>query len=369
MKSIERGTSYESFETTVGTIAAAYGFSTPPVGLSKKTPQGTQPIPDKTTADIATLTDTLACSDQTEQSWGVARHGSTSTIVFAIASPKHAIAQAFAVKASLAVAESAGYSDMTVFISSIGDQESRRRFLRELGNFFKRHAKALPEHIADTAEKNPEEAMQLMIDEKHELVDSLPRTIDFLSENSRKTMLQTVSLFESLGINYELSPRLPYTPNVNHELLFVVEGTSRKGVRERIASGGRFDEYVKRHGENSEVIGMGISVPDRVDARLSRPHYDTPVCFVVHIGEAAKVKAFCLLDTLLQSKVALGQAILASTMQEQMDIAHSSGAKYVTVIGQREALDGTVIVRNLSTQIQEVIPAQKLPSRLARVRA
>lgn len=368
MKSIERSASYESFESTVGTIAAAYGFSAPAVALSRKTPQGAQPIDDATTADIAALTDTLACSEETEQSWGVARHGNNSTVVFAIASPKHAIAQAFVVKASIAVAESAGYSDITVLISSIGDQESRRRFLRELGNFFKRNAKTLPEHIIDTADKNPEEAMRLLIEEEHELVDSLPRTIDFLSESSRKIMLETVSLFENLGINYELAPRLPYTPNVNHELLFALEGVNKKGVRERIASGGRFDEYAKGRSETGEVIGMGVSIPDRIDTRLSKPAYDTPVCFVVHIGEAAKIKAFCLLDALLQSKIALGQAILASTMAEQMEIAKSSGAKYVTVIGQREALDETVIVRNLSTQIQEIIPAQKLPARLSRVR-
>lgn len=365
MRSIERGVTYESFESTVGAIAAAYGFSQPPVALSNKSPQSSVPIDDKITADIAVLADTLP-KEESEQSWGVSRHGNASTVVFAISSPKHAIAQAFVVRSALAVAESAGYTDLTVSISSIGDAESRKRFLRELGNFFKRNAKALPEHILDTAEKDPEAGMRMVIDEAHELESSLPRTIDFLSESSRKIMLETVSLFENLGISYELAPRLSYTPGVNHELVFEIEGTNEKGERERIASGGRFDEYLKD--SSSEVVGIGVSVPEKVDTRLARAPYDKPVCFVVHIGEAAKIKAFGLLDALLQSKVALGQAILSSTMQEQMSIAKTSGAKYITVIGQREALDGTAIVRNVGTQIQEVVPLQKLPARLSRVR-
>ncbi|PIR85279.1 hypothetical protein COU15_01555 [Candidatus Kaiserbacteria bacterium CG10_big_fil_rev_8_21_14_0_10_45_20] len=369
MRSIERGVQHESLEAVVGSIASAYGFVDTPVALSNKTPQQQTPTDtDKTTSDIAVLADTLIAAKEVTQSWGISRHGTSSTVVFAITSPKHAIAQAFVVKASLAVVESAGFSDATVLISSIGDQESRRRFNRELGNFFKKNAKAIPEHIVDTAQKSPEDAMKLLVDEEHELVDSLPRSIDFLSESSRKIMLETISLFESLNITYELAPRLDATAGVHNEILFAIEASDKKGERVRLAMGGRFDEYTKKKGDATEIVGMGVSVPEKIDSRIARSSVDTPACFVVHIGEAAKIKAFGLLDSLLRSRIALGQAILASTMQEQMELAKSSGAKYVSVIGHREALDDTVILRNLTTQIQEVIPIQKLPARMSRVR-
>ncbi len=77
----------------------------------------------------------------TVQAWGIAKaHGGTA-IVFAIASPKHAIAQAFVVKSALSTAESAGYTDLTVLVSSVGDHDSAKRYAHELGNFFKSTAR------------------------------------------------------------------------------------------------------------------------------------------------------------------------------------------------------------------------------------
>jgi histidyl-tRNA synthetase len=276
------------------------------------------------------------------------------------------------VKASLATAEASGFSDCKVLLSSVGDEESRRRYVREMGNFFKKNAKAISDEFGELdIHNNPDEAVHTISESASPLKESLPRTIDFLSEPSRKVMLETISLLESLNIPYELNPRLSYIPGVNRELVFGIEGSDKKGNRHLIASGGRFETEKKtkdnkKHEPN--IIGIAVNIPEPIDARDMSTR-ELPTCFVVHVGEAAKLKAFTLLDSLWRAQIALSQAILMESIQNQMELAQQSGAKYITIVGQREALDGTAILKNVSTQFQETMTTDKLVSRLAKARA
>lgn len=367
MRSLERGTQREYVDAQIASVAQAYGFSNPPVTLSKKMAAA---IPDDTPQDmglIAHLASSVGPVTQTTQVWGTLKNAGATSVVFVAASPKISIAQAFVVKASLSTAESAGFKTPRVLISSVGDAESRKRYLREVGNFFKKHSKEISEDLLTLSVKNPDEALAELIKKEDPLSALLPRTIDYLSESSRKIMLETIDLFEKLNISYELEPRLPYTAGSNRELIFAIEGVDKKGNTVRIATGGRV-EHPSAKKDSFDVVGMSVSIPQALDISKRSLSTATPACFVVHVGEAAKLKAFTLLDSLWRAHITLGQALLADTIQDQMQHATSSSAKYVAIIGQREALDNTVIVKNTGTQLQETVPVDKLISRMSRVR-
>ncbi|MEK7613752.1 MAG: His/Gly/Thr/Pro-type tRNA ligase C-terminal domain-containing protein [Patescibacteria group bacterium] len=367
MKSFERGRERESLDAQIISVARAYGFTNPPVSVTRKDANDIPEGLDKDTGFIATVAGKMGPVTQTTQAWGTARKGNGTAVVFTALSAKIAIAQAFVVKAALSVVEAAGFAETVVLISSVGDAESRRRYLRELGNFFKKYGKELPDDILSLALKHPEAAATTIVESGHPLTDSLPRTIDYLSEPSRKIMLETITLFEKLGIQYELDARLPYTPEVNQELVFAISGIDEKGTRVHVAKGGRF-EYQGKKKDALELVGMSVSMPDVVDVRGTSTK-QVPACFVVHVGEAAKLKAFTLLDSLWRAHITLGQALLAETIDEQMRHARESETKYVAIIGQREALDNTVIIKNTGTQMQETIPVSTLLNRMSRVRA
>lgn len=365
MRTLERGGKRESLESMSLSIAQAYGFSSSPVTLSKKDLSG-DTVTDRDLALIAALTGKMQPTEAaTCQAWGTAKRGGGTAIVFAAMSSKMSVAQAFVVKAALGVAESSGLQGATVLISSVGDPESRKRYVREIGNFFKKNAKDVPGNVLELSAKDPDGALKSLADSDHPLAENFPRTIDHLSEASRKIMIETIALFEKLGIKYELEPRLSYEPGVSRELVFAIAGTNHKGERVEIARGGRIE---CAHGkEGAEVVGISVSVPEALSIDRRAATAD-PACFVVHVGEAAKLKAFTLLDTLWRAHITLGQALLAETITEQMERVVNSKAKYVAIIGQREALDDTVIIKNTATEFQETIPLSKLTARLSRVR-
>lgn len=371
MHRFERAGHRESLDAAIASVAHAYGFTAPPIVIPKKD------VGDAGSgiALVTLLTEKLErvpagppngpVVNQSVQAWGIAKARSGTAIIFAITAPRHAIAQAFVVQSALATAEAAGYTDLVVLVSSVGDYDSGKRYTHELNNFFRKHAKEVPDDIRDLAAKEVNAAARALQKTHRPLAEALPKTIDYLSEGSRKVMLETISLFETLSIPYELAPRLYGELGISRELVFAIEGNDMKGVRTMIASGGRIGDA--RTGSLFPAVGIAVALPDPIDVR-GVDVATAPICYVVHVGEAAKLKAFGLLDALWRSRITLGQALMVTTIQEQMQRAANSGAPYLAIVGQREALDNTTIIRSVATQIQEVIPFDRVAMRLSRVK-
>lgn len=361
----ERSLPRESLDRTITRIAQTYGFTAPAMTLSRKSLQDQGDIDTDTRATLA-LIKAQAPAKKTTQAWGSARRSGSTLLSFTVLASRHAISHALVVKTATAILERAGLTDIVVGVSSIGDQESKRRFARELQSFFRKHASLLSPEMHKRAQQDPEALYRDLLRDGGEMAEKLPRPIDYLSENSRKTMVDTLQLFESVGIEYELRPHLPAARGVHAELLFAISAVDTKGGRIIAATGGRLDELMKKSGAVSgHSVGLSVTVPEVVDVE---PVSEKIACFVVHVGDAAKLKSFAMLDALSRADIAVREALLAESLRDQMDEAKRVGSKYIAIVGQREALDGTVLVRNVDTGVQQSIPREKLVTLLTRAR-
>ncbi len=362
-------------------VASAYGFTSPAITLSRRAIADQGDVDHHTAAVMALLSATPAGlpaqaggkpHEMTEaisrgkpaQSWGLTKKGGGTTLTFSVTSGRHSLSHALVVKTALSIAELSGFEECQVMVSSVGDGESRRRFTRELTSFFKRNSDALSGDTKESATKDPDAAYRALLASDDSLRERLPRPIDYLSENSRKVMMDTLALFESVGIAYTLAPHLPSAPGIESELLFAVTGM-QKGVRSVVAEGGRFDEFANKKIGATAAVGIAVTVPQEVELD---EEFEQAQCYVVHVGEAAKLKAFTLLEALWRARVSVRQALLAETLREQMERAKMLGVPYIAIIGQREALDNTVIVRSSTSQMQASVTVDKLIQSINRSR-
>ncbi len=365
MRSLERASKREPLDKAIQNIAAAYGFSSPALSLSRRAITDQGEVDHHVAAIMALVNTTTAAPTRPTQIWGVAKKGGGSTLTFSVTGGKHAVAHALIVKTALSIAEQAGFDECAVGVSSVGDHESRRRFTRELTSFFKKNMELLAGDMRTQAARDPDATYRALLGSDDPLRERLPRPIDYLSENSRKIMTDTLALFESVGIAYALTPHLPVAPGVQSELQFAISGVL-KGERMIIAQGGRFDEVLKKKvGQAAPAAGIALTLPQEVDMD---DELEVPACFVVHVGEAARLKAFTLLDGMWRAKVSVREALMAETLKEQIERSKELGVPYVVIIGQREAIDGTAIVRSTVTQMQTAMPVEKLIAAVTRAR-
>lgn len=88
--------------------------------------------------------------------------------------------------------------------------------------------------------------------------------------------------------------------------------------------------------------------------------------FLAQLGELAKKKSFAVIEILRLAGIPVAEILGRDSIKSQLKVAERLGIKLALIIGQKEAIDGTVIVREVSSAIQETMPQQKLVEFLRR---
>ena len=95
-----------------------------------------------------------------------------------------------------------------------------------------------------------------------------------------------------------------------------------------------------------------IKKPDKKDEK--------PMIFLAQLGEQARLKAVTLFEEMRRAGYRVRQAFTKDSLKAQLEIADRIGAKYSLILGQKELLDGTIIIRDMESGTQEVIDQKKI---------
>lgn len=82
--------------------------------------------------------------------------------------------------------------------------------------------------------------------------------------------------------------------------------------------------------------------------------------FVAHAGELAKKKALVLIKTLQAEGIAISEALARDSLKAQLKAADKEGTPLSLILGQKEIYEGSVIVRDMRTGLQESISLDKI---------
>jgi histidyl-tRNA synthetase len=111
-------------------------------------------------------------------------------------------------------------------------------------------------------------------------------------------------------------------------------------------------------------MGMSIGI-DRV---IERPWFKNlaprimkkPKVYFIQVGFEAKLKSLNVIEILRKAHVPVAQSLSKDSLGAQLAVAEKSGAPYVIIFGQKEAVEQSVIVRNMETRSQDTVPLSEL---------
>jgi histidyl-tRNA synthetase len=87
----------------------------------------------------------------------------------------------------------------------------------------------------------------------------------------------------------------------------------------------------------------------------------------VHIGEEAKRESIKIADEIRRARLPLWQIIGLESLTEQMIFVEKMNPPYLIVMGRKEALERSVVLRNRATQEETSILLSELTERLRTV--
>lgn len=291
---------------------------------------------------------------------------------------KKSIADATIINLAKIILEEAGLTNLKFKINSLGDSECRGTFRRELVNYYKKNLKNICSDCRERLKTNPLRLLDCKNPNCQEIKKEAPEAIAYLCSTCKTHFKEVLEYLDALGVDYEIDNSLVRGLDYYTRTVFeiFVETTNENGEVNSLAlgGGGRYDNLAKSLNIKKDIPAVGMSLGvDRVTeistyAKLSPRILKKPKVFFIQLSFDAKLHSFEVIEALRQAKIPVQHSLSKDSLSTQLGLAEKLGVPYTIILGQKEALDGTVIVRNMDTRSQDTIKVGKLAEYLKKIR-
>jgi len=280
------------------------------------------------------------------------------------------------------ILKDAGLKKLRVQINSIGDSECRGAFRRDLIIYYKKNAKNICADCRERLKTNPLRVLDCKNPLCEEVKAGAPESISFLCPACKTHFKEVLEYLDKFGIDYEINNNLvrglDYYSRTVFEILSDTEIINPDGSKTisslALGGGGRYDYLSKALGGKKDVpaVGGGLGV-DRI---IEIPGYTKhtprivkkPKVFFIQLSFDAKLKCFEIIEILRKAKIPMIHSMSKDSLSAQLGIAERMEIPHTLILGQKEALEGTVIVRNMDTRSQDTIKIENLAEYLKKIK-
>jgi len=288
---------------------------------------------------------------------------------------KKSIADATIIKVMTVILEEAGIKNIGVKINSIGDADCRSTYRQELITYYKKHAKDICSDCRERLKDNPLRLLDCKNPNCDKIKEEAPQSISFLCSECKAHFKEVLEYLDMMKIEYEIDNTLVrgldyYTKTVfeiftnDIELDSEKEGPSQKPLA--LGGGGRYDYLAKVLSGKKDIPATGAALG--VDRIIALPDYvkfaprivKKPKIFFIQLSFDAKLKSFEVTEVLRKARIPVAHSMSKDSLSVQLAIAEKVGVPYTIILGQKEAIDNTVIVRNMDNRSQDIVPIAKL---------
>lgn len=257
--------------------------------------------------------------------------------------------------------------DVTVQINSIGTPESRAAYLAELVSYFRPHRAKLSEDDKRRLQKNPLRILDSKDPVVQELLADAPQIVDWLDEDAKQHFMKVIEFLDEMHVPYVLNPHLVRGLDYYTHTVFEIWAAGDDGERAQSAlgGGGRYDGLVELLGGRPTPgcgFAMGIERVAKAMAEkgISPAPRRTPTVFFAQLGDAARRVGLKIFEEFRKADIAIVEAFGKNALKAQLETANKLGVPYTLILGQKEVLDGTIILRDMDSGAQEIVDAAKI---------
>jgi histidyl-tRNA synthetase len=212
------------------------------------------------------------------------------------------------------------------------------------------------------------QALQALIEDDHELAHKSPNPLEYLSDQSRKHFRDIIEFLDMTEAPYEIDSRMLGNHEYYSDALFSIESVDNSidSGAELILRGGRFDTFLeKKTRKKTSGVGAVAILKDRpAPSRVPKIKLDTPTVYIIQLGFGPKVRSLMIIDDLRKAGISVVQDLANDSLSAQLRDAEARNMDHVIIIGQKEFVDNTVILRDMAIRKQEAIPYNTLVRRL-----
>ncbi len=314
------------------------------------------------------------------------------------------IADALIIKMMVIILTEAGIANAYVKINSIGDKDCRPAYIRALTAYYKKH---LGDVCADCRQRIKTNPLRLL-DCKNEVCIPIkrnaPEMVSYLCEPCKKHFKEVLEYLDTSKtpyvIDHTLVRGLDYYTRTVFEFFSEPDPAEERAMTKEpdpamassaekepatppkekgkepssevsvhaisLGGGGRYDGLARQLGSRRDTPSVGAALgADRI---MTHPAFTAhppriikkPKIYFIQIGFDAKQKSFDVIEILRKAKIPVHHSLSKDKLSVQLAIAQKMEIPYTIILGQKEVIDGTIIVRDMHSHSQATVPIDKL---------
>ncbi|MBI3956515.1 MAG: histidine--tRNA ligase [Candidatus Kerfeldbacteria bacterium] len=255
--------------------------------------------------------------------------------------------------------------DVRLHLNSIGHPACRAQYEKLLADFYRTRRSVLCDDCKQKLAKNPMRLLVCQVPECQEVAQEAPQIIDHLCDPDRQHFVQVLEHLDEVDVSYVLDSRLLRDKPYYNRTVVEFFVTLNDGRTTAIAGGGRFDDLVTAiGGEPTPAFGVAAGVERIILAMkeqgIQPPASPAPDVFLAQIGDDARKKSLRLFLDLRHDGIKVAESLSKEGIKAQLETATRVRARFALILGQKEIMDGTILLRDMENGMQEVVDVQKI---------
>ena len=252
-----------------------------------------------------------------------------------------------------------GVKNLSVNINSIGCPACRPKYHAMLKEFLGERIDGMCDTCKSRFDRNPLRVLDCKEKRCQELVKDAPSMLDVLCDDCRAHFAQLQRYLAAAGIPYQIDSRIVRGLDYYTKTVFELITTTKDGNL-TVCGGGRYDNLVEEiGGPQLQAVGFGMGIErvlmlmDSEGIEIPRPNqYDV---FVTYMGEH-QVEAFALVQRLREQGIRADLDHTGRSLKAQFKYANKVGAPITATLGDDEAAQGVIKLKNMQTREEQTVP-------------
>jgi len=265
------------------------------------------------------------------------------------------------------------FSHLIIEVNSIGDSQCRPYYKKLLVSFLRSRQNSLCADCRRRIRENPLRVLDCKEEKCQRVKSQAPQVIDHLCDECKNHFKSLLEFLDVADLPYHLDSYLVrgldyYTKTVfeifSERDVISKEEEDASVPRNALVGGGRYDALMKLLG-GKDVPGVGAAAGvERIVALLKEKGETktgpTARIFLAQLGDLPKKKSLKLMEEFRKAKIDLAESLGRDSLRTQLARADKLKVEYTLILGQREVLDDTIVIRRMNTGEQKIVKVDKV---------
>jgi len=232
-------------------------------------------------------------------------------------------------------------------INTLGDFESRKKYMEILKSYLKEYEKELCEDCKKRIERNPLRVLDCKVESCREITKNAPVLLDFLPEERLERYEKLKEYLKATGVDFDENPRLVRGLDYYTDTVFEFI-TDKIGAQGTVAAGGRYDYLVEQlGGPKTPALGFAAGI-ERLMLLIENLPEEKLLFAIVPVTSDFNIKALEVAERLRKEGMKTELILKEGSMKSKMKLSNKMGASFVVFVSEKPEL------KDMETGEQEI---------------